>query len=213
MSLTDGRRSRLIVRLAVLAALGVLLWSAGCRQDMHDQPRFKPLGSTDIFADGRQSRSPVAGTVARGDLREDTLLYTGRIGGKFARSFPEPVTMETMRRGRDRYDIFCSPCHDKLGTGVGMVVRRGMSQPPSMHIDRLRDVEHGYLFDVITNGFGRMSGYAAQVPVRDRWAIVAYVRALQYSRSAPLTDVPGDARRLLDTVTSGQPARPGEGHR
>jgi hypothetical protein len=209
MSLIDARAAKLIARLAILSALGVLLWSAGCRQDMHDQPRFKPLGSTDQFADGRQSRPPVPGTVARGDLREDTLLYTGKVNGKFSRSFPEPVTLETMRRGRERFDIFCSPCHDKLGTGLGMVVRRGLSQPPSIHIDRLRAVEHGYLFDVITNGFGRMQGYASQVPVKDRWAIVAYVRALQYSQSAPLADVPPEARGQLDAV---KPADSKAGH-
>jgi len=178
---------------ATLPAAMLLLLAGGCRQDMHDQPRFKPLGSTDQFADGRQSRAPVAGTVARGELREDAHLYQGRVDGRPARTFPFPVTMEVMRRGRDRYDIFCAPCHDRLGSGQGMVVRRGLSQPASFHVDRLRAVEHGYLFDVISNGFGRMSGYAAQIAPEDRWAIVAYVRALQYSRNATLSDVPAGA--------------------
>lgn len=182
--------------------------AAACRQDMHDQPRYKPLASTDAFSDGRASRAPVPGTVARGQLREDALLYTGRIDGKLARAFPFAVTIDVMRRGRERFEIFCSPCHDRLGSGRGMVVRRGLSQPPSMHIDRLRAVEHGYLFDVITNGFGRMSGYAAQIPVNDRWAIVAYVRALQYSQRAPLSDVPEGARGGLDNTPDSQPTIP-----
>jgi hypothetical protein len=193
---------------AAILVLGALV-GAGCRQDMHDQPRYKPLASTEAFPDGRASRSPVAGTVARGDLREDSLLHTGRKDGKLAREFPMPVTMDLMRRGQDRYDIFCSPCHDRLGSGRGMVVRRGLSQPPSFHIDRLRAVEHGYLFDVITNGFGRMSGYAAAVPANDRWAIVAYVRALQYSQQARQSEVPPEALTSLDAAPDASAAGPG----
>ena len=189
--------------LALPVTMALMMTATGCRQDMHDQPRFKPLGSTDAFADGRESRPEVPGTVARGELREDTHLYTGRIGGSFARSFPFPVTADVMRRGRERFDIFCSPCHDRLGTGQGMVVRRGLSQPPSLHTDRLRAIEHGYLFDVIGNGFGRMSGYATQVPVEDRWAIVAYMRALQYSQAAALADVPPDERARLEAAPPG----------
>jgi cbb3-type cytochrome c oxidase subunit III len=193
----------LISRLAI--CLGALILAVtGCRQDMHDQPRYKPLASSESFADGRASRPPVAGTVARGELREDPLLYTGRTDGRFSRSFPFPMTHELMKRGRERYDIFCAPCHDRLGTGRGMVVRRGLSQPPSFHIDRLRAVENGYLFDVITNGFGRMSSHAAQVPVADRWAIVAYMRALQRSQHAPLTDVPPAERGRLDDRVVGR---------
>jgi cbb3-type cytochrome c oxidase subunit III len=185
--------------------MSVVLCGAACRQDMHDQPRYKPLASTDAFVDGRSARLPVPGTVARGQLHEDTLLYTGKVDGRFSRVFPFPITRQVMERGRERFDIFCSPCHDRLGTARGMVVRRGLSQPPSFHIDRLRDVENGYLFDVITNGFGRMASYAAQVPVEDRWAIVAYLRVLQYSQHAPLSDVPPDARRRLD-ADAGAPA-------
>jgi hypothetical protein len=195
---TDEAIARGAAALLVVAALS----GVGCRQDMHDQPRYKPLASTEAFPDGRASRPPVAGTVARGDLRDDGLLYTGKKDGKLAREFPFPVTLELMTRGQQRYDIFCSPCHDRLGNGRGMVVRRGLSQPPSFHIDRLRAVEQGYLFDVITNGFGRMSGYAASVPAGDRWAIVAYIRALQYSQRAPRSDVPPEALPMLDSPST-----------
>ena len=176
-----------------VAALGV-----GCRQDMHDQPRYQPLQSSSFFADGRASRAPVEGTVARGQLKEDAHFNTGKLGGAFAKTFPSPVTLDVLKRGRERYDIFCSPCHDRLGTGRGMVVRRGLSQPLSFHIDRLRKVEAGYLFDVITNGFGRMYGYGAQIAPGDRWAIVAYIRALQLSQNAVLSDVPDDLKGPLE---------------
>jgi hypothetical protein len=170
--------------------------AAGCRQDMHDQPRYEALEASAFFADGRASRPPVEGTVARGHLNEDDHLYRGRIGGEFVETFPFPVTMETMARGRERYDIFCAPCHDRLGTGQGMVVQRGFVGPVSFHDQRLREARAGYLYDVIARGFGRMSGYAAQIPVEDRWAIVAYVRALQESR-ARIDDLPAAVRERL----------------
>jgi len=165
---------------------------------MHDQPSYQPLESSSFFADGRASRSPVPGTVPRGHLREDTHLYTGRVEGKFSAAFPFPVTLEIMKRGRERYDIFCSPCHDKVGNGQGMVVRRGFSPPPSLHIDRLRSVEAGYLYDVVANGFGRMSGYASQIGVDDRWAVVAYIRALQSSQRVSLTELSARDRSELE---------------
>lgn len=178
------RRRRGPTAAVLPAALLVLLLAAsGCRQDMHDQPSQTALEASAFFADGRSSRPPVTGTVARGHLVEDPHLTRGRIGEAFAKTFPFEITMQTMERGRERYGIFCSPCHDALGTGRGMVVRRGFSQAASFHIDRLRNVENGYLFDVVTNGFGRMAGYAGQIPVRDRWTIVAYVRALQLSQN------------------------------
>jgi hypothetical protein len=187
---TDPDR-RLALALALLAA-------AGCRQDMHDQPRLEPLEASDFFHDGRASRPPVAGTVARGELRLDSHYYTGRQGGELAETFPFPVTREVLERGRERYGIFCTPCHDRLGTGNGMIVRRGFPQPPSFHEERLRAAPVGHFFDVISNGLGRMTSYADRVPPRDRWAIAAYLRALQLSQNAALADVPPDERRKLE---------------
>jgi Cytochrome C oxidase, cbb3-type, subunit III len=175
-----------------------MLWlTASCRQDMHDQPKHEPLEASPFFMDGRASRPLVPGTVARGQLREDTHLYEGKIGSKPAETFPFRVTLQVLQRGQDRYNIYCTPCHDRIGNGEGMVVRRGFRRPPSYHIDRLRQAPPGYFYDVITNGFGAMQDYAAQIPVRDRWAIVAYVRALQLSQNAALSDVPEAERRTL----------------
>ena len=164
---------------------------------MHDQPKFRGLRENDFFDDGRSARPLPAGTVHRDGLREDDHLHRGKVDGRFATEFPFPVGPEVLERGRERFDIFCSPCHGGTGDGRGMAVRRGMTQPTSFHIDRLRNAEAGYLFDVISNGFGRMQDYAAEVPVRDRWAIVAYVRALQLSQNATLDDVPADQRGTL----------------
>ena len=179
--------------LVVAAVLGI-----GCRQDMHDQPKDQPLAPSRFFADGRASRPRVEGTVARGELDLDPPFTTGRIGDGFVREVPLPVTKPLLLRGRERYDIYCAVCHDRVGTGDGMIVRRGYRRPPSLHIDRLRNETDGYLFDVATRGFGQMPGYAAQVPVRDRWAIVAYVRALQLSQHATLADVPAADRDRLE---------------
>lgn len=195
---SGARRGARSPALPALAGAILLAAATGCRQDMHDQHKYEPMESSAFFADGRSLRPPVAGTVARGRLDEDVHLHTGKAGAAFVDTFPFPITREVMERGRERFDIFCSPCHDRLGTGRGMVVRRGLSQPPSFHIDRLRSVRHGYLFDVVTRGFGRMSGYAAQVPARDRWAIVAYVRALQLSQRASPADLPPDQRAVLE---------------
>ncbi len=170
---------------------------SGCRQDMHDQPKYQALEASTFFPDGRSSRPLVAGTVARGQLREDTHLYEGLVNGKPAETFPFPIDLAVLERGQQRYNIFCSPCHDQTGNGDGMVVRRGFRAPPSYHSDRLRQAPPGYLYDVITNGFGAMQDYAAQVPVRDRWAIVAYIRALQLSQNASLSDVPESERPKL----------------
>jgi hypothetical protein len=164
---------------------------------MHDQPKYEALEASTFFPDGRASRPLVPGTVARGQLREDTHLYEGKIAGKPAETFPFPIDLKTLERGQQRYNIYCSPCHDRVGNGDGMVVRRGFRRPPSYHIERLRQSPPGYLYDVITNGFGAMQDYAAQIPVRDRWAIVAYVRALQLSQNARLNDVPETERQNL----------------
>jgi len=181
----------------VLAVL-VVLAAAGCRQDMHDQPKYKPLRESAFFADGRASRPLVPGTVARGHLYDDTAMVTGKRGDAWLADPPMPLTTAFVSRGRERYDIYCSPCHDRVGTGNGMIVRRGFKHPPSFHIDRLRGADAGYVFDVVTHGFGAMPGYAPQIPVEDRWAIVAYLRALQRSQWATLTDVPATERAALD---------------
>lgn len=183
--------------LQCVLALSLLCATTGCRQDMHDQPKYESLEASTFFPDGRASRPLVPGTVARGQLREDTHLYEGKVAGKPADTFPFPIDLKTMERGQQRYNIYCSPCHDRVGNGDGMVVRRGFRRPPSYHIERLRQAPPGYLYDVITNGFGAMQDYAAQIPVRDRWAIVAYVRALQLSQNARLNDVPETDRQNL----------------
>ena len=170
---------------------------AGCRQDMHDQPKYIPLRGSTFFEDGRSARTPVAGTVARNELREDALLYTGKVEDADATVFPFAVDEKVMARGRERFDIFCSPCHGRTGAGDGMIVSRGYRPPPSLHVDRLRLVPVGHFFDVITNGFGAMPDYAAQIRAEDRWAIVAYIRALQLSEQATMEDVPVDQRGAL----------------
>ena len=157
---------------------------------MQNQPRFKPLRKSDFYADGRSSRPLVPGTVARGQLRDDTYFYTGMIGKEAGDVMPFPVTREVLERGRERFNIYCAPCHSRTGDGNGMIVQRGYRRPPSYHIDRLRQAPLGHFFDVITNGFGAMPDYAAQVPPADRWAIIAYIRALQLSQAAPASLVP-----------------------
>lgn len=187
-------------RLASTTTLAALVLMAGaCRQDMHDQPKVDPFEASEFFADGRSARPQVAGTVARGELREDTLLFTGRMpDGKLATAFPFPITAEVLARGRERYDIFCSACHDRAGTGNGMVVQRGLRVPSSFHVERLRDAAPGHFFDVITNGFGAMFDYADRIGPRDRWAITAYVRALQLSQHATLADATPEGRAELE---------------
>jgi mono/diheme cytochrome c family protein len=167
---------------------------------MHDQPRFKPYAKSDFFADKRSARPALEGTIARGHLRGDTVLYTGKADGKPVDAFPFAVTAEVMARGRERFDIFCSPCHGRTGAGEGMIARRGYRKPPTFHQDRLRQAAPGYTFDVITSGFGAMPDYAQQIPVRDRWAIVAYIRALQRSQHAAAGTLPAGARAALDAA-------------
>jgi mono/diheme cytochrome c family protein len=162
----------------------------GCRQDMHVQPKYVPEDPSTFFADGRSERQPVEGTVARGELRTDELLYTGRVNGTVVDVFPFPITAADLARGRERYNIYCSPCHDYTGSGNGMIVQRGFPSPPSFHLDRLRQAPAGHFFEVITNGVGRMYSYAARVAPEDRWRIAAYIRALQLSQHGAMTDVP-----------------------
>jgi Cytochrome C oxidase, cbb3-type, subunit III len=179
-----------------MLAFGAVALQA-CQQDMADQPRYKPLAPSAFFEDGRSARPLVPGTVAQGHLNEDEHLYTGRVGGKLVETFPFPITRQVLDRGHERFNIFCSPCHGRLGDGQGMVVRRGFSAPPSYHIERLRNAPVGYFFEVITKGFGRMYDYADRIPVRDRWTIVAYIRALQLSQNARIEDVPEAERAKL----------------
>jgi mono/diheme cytochrome c family protein len=192
------RSSLIIRRVALVVAAAAFL--AGCRQDMHDTPRYEPYEASTFFGDGRASRTPPTGTVARGQLRADDHLYTGMVNGALAETFPFEISHSDIQRGQQRYNVFCAPCHGQLGDGNGMVVQRGLRQAATYHQDRLREEPAGYFFDVITNGFGAMQGYAEQVPVRDRWLIAAYIRALQFSQQAPLDAVrPGDRPRLDQT--------------
>jgi hypothetical protein len=187
------------VRTLLLVALGL----ASCRQDMHDQPKLEASEASAFFADGRASRPTVPGTVARGELDLDDHFHRGKVDGKHAETFPGeiPLTREFLERGRQRYDIYCSPCHSRVGDGDGLVVQRGMRRPSSLHIERLQAAPVGYFFDVITNGFGAMFDYREQIPPADRWAIVAYIRALQKSQNARIEDVPPADRERL---TGGQ---------
>lgn len=166
---------------------------------MHVQPRYNPYDPTDFFGDGQSARLPVAGTVPRGDLTlgPDELLYTGKLNGQPSEAFPFPVTKEIVERGRERFDAFCSPCHGFTGDGDGMIVQRGFRHPPSLHEDRLKTASAGHFFDVITNGFGVMYPYGYRVPPLDRWAIIAYIRALQLSRGVPVADLPDAERSKL----------------
>jgi hypothetical protein len=171
---------------------------AACRQDMHDQPKYLPLRPSSFFDDGRSARPIPENTVARGHLDEDRVFYTGRdANGKLVSEFPFPITKEVLLRGQDRFNIYCTPCHDQTGSGNGMVVRRGFRRPPTYHSDRLREIPVGHFYDVITNGLGAMQDYSAQVQPRDRWAIAAYIRALQFSQNAPASELSGDARAQL----------------
>ena len=180
-------------KLLSAASLLMLFVLAGCRSDMQDQPRFIPLRKSDFYEDQRSSRPVIVGTVARGQLRDDTYFYTGMIGKDAGNVMPFPVTRQVLARGQERYNIYCSPCHSEVGDGNGMIVQRGYRRPPSYHIDRLRNAPLGHFFDVITNGFGAMPDYASQVQPADRWAIIAYIRALQYSQNAPAGSVPTGA--------------------
>ena len=181
--------------LVCIGALAMLL--SGCRLDMHLQPKYLPYAKTDFFPDGRSERQPVPGTVARGQLRVDELFYTGRENGVVVDKFPFTITRADLERGRERYNVYCTPCHDYAGGGRGMIVQRGFPQPPSYHIQRLRDAPAGHFYEVITNGFGAMYSYAARIEPADRWRIAAYIRVLQLSQNAKIDDVPVSERQNL----------------
>jgi len=178
------------LRKLLPALLALVAATAGCRIDMHVQPYYRPEARSDFFADNRSARLPVEGTVARGDLHEDTYFYTGKIGNAPGNYLPFPATAEVLARGRERFNINCTPCHGRVGDGGGFIPTRGFKRPPSYHIERLRKAPIGYFFDVMTNGYGIMLDYSAQISPRDRWCIAAYIRALQLSQAATPADVP-----------------------
>lgn len=199
------------MRNRILIAGGSLLLLAltACRDDMHDQPRYKPLAASEFFSDHRSARPEVEGTIARGQLRIDEARYTGKIAGDDINEFPISITKADIERGQARFNVYCTPCHGRLGDGNGLVVMRGFRQPPSYYSQRLIDAPLGHFYDVISNGFGSMASYASRVTSDDRWRIIAYIRALQFSESAKLSDVPAEQRQNLPVEAplrnSGQP--------
>jgi len=191
-----GRAGRTLVLLLVSGFCLLVLPS--CRQKMATQPRYDPLETSDFFADGMSARPRVAETVARGELSTDPFFDTGRINGSVADGFPVPVSRALVDRGQQRFDIYCSECHGRLGDGNGMIPSRGYRRPPSFHTQAQRTATTGHFFDVMTNGFGAMPPYGSMIPPHDRWAIVAYIRALQISQNATVGDVPPNERTALD---------------
>ncbi len=188
--------SKRVARLALLAL--TILTLAACRQKMANQARYDPYEASDFFADGMAARPRIEGTVARGEISGNPFLDTGKIDGKLGDGFPMPVTRELVDRGQTRFDIYCAQCHGRLGDGNGMIPSRGYRRPPTYHSDRLRTVPTGHFFDVMTNGFGTMPSYRTMINTQDRWAIVAYIRALQLSQNANAADLPADERAKLD---------------
>lgn len=183
--------------LAILSLASSTMLVTGCRQDMHDQPKYKPLAASNFFDDGRSARPTVNDTVARGQLRTDVARYQGEVDGKPVEEIPIQITKTDLVRGQQRYMIYCSPCHGSLGDGNGMVVLRGYQRPPNYHSERLRKAPIGHFYSVITNGYGSMISYASRVPVDDRWRISAYIRTLQLSQNAPADAVPENMRSSL----------------
>lgn len=181
-------------------SLLLTLCLTACRQDMHNQPRVEPFEQSAVFANQSSARPPVPNTVARGTLNEDEHLFAGRVNGEPARTFPLDITADVLTRGRERYDIYCAPCHSVTGDGNGTIVRKGFPSPPSLHTDDLRFATPGEIFDTITNGSGDMPDYSQEVAVDDRWAIVAYIRALQLSQNADVTTLPERDREALERI-------------
>jgi hypothetical protein len=203
-----ARRAR-----AFAVVLAVACTASACRQDMHDNPKYEPLEVSTFFKDQRAGRQPVPGSIARGHLKEDKLLHTGKNGDAISDVFPFPVTDGVLTRGRERYNIYCSPCHSRVGDGNGMIVQRGYKRPPSFHDERMRLMVPGYFFQVMTNGFGVMPSYALQVNAEDRWAITAYIKALQLSHNANVADLTADERDRLEKgeTAPAAPSCPGHG--
>src|SRR5262245_8289338 len=195
-------------RLSVLAGACLVL-ASGCRQDMHNQPKYRGLRASTFFADGSSARPAVEGVVARGTLQEDEGFFTGKVGKDDVKEFPFPIDDAVLNRGQERFNLYCTPCHGRTGEGDGMVVQRGYRPPPKFREDRLREAAVGHFVDVMTNGFGAMPDYRAQVSARDRWAIAAYIRALQLSQHATPADVPGGDPTKVPRREPGERA-PGE---
>lgn len=194
---TDVTRAPGGHRLAGWVAVCLLCCASGCRKDMYAQPKYDVYEPSTFFNDGTSSRHPVAGTVARGELRADSLYYQGKIDGKDADFFPFAIDQTIIETGRDRYMVYCTPCHGRLGDGKGMVVRRGFSPPPTFHSEYLRKIPVSHFYNVMTNGYGAMYSYAARIPVEQRWAIAAYIRTLQYSTDANPEDLSAEDRKVL----------------
>ena len=187
-----------------------LLAATGCRQDMHNTPSAQPLRESHFVKGVSSARPLVEGTIARGTLQDDAAFFTGKSGAVLVDALPFPLTAEVLDRGQQRYNIYCAPCHGVSGNGDGMIVKRGYRQPPSYHVERMRTAPLGHYYDVMTNGFGAMPDYRAQVAPRDRWAIAAYVRALQLSQHAPAAEFPQEERDKLSKPAAA--AAPG-GHK
>ena len=185
-----GNGMKMFKQFAAFGAMAATLVLAGCRQDMQDQPKFFPQRGTDFYADGRSVRPQVENTVARGQLHEDNYFYTGLVNGKEGDGLPFPVTMAVLERGQERYNVYCTPCHSRVGNGIGMIVQRGYMKAGSFHTARLEAAPLGHFFQVISNGYGAMPDYASQITQEDRWAIAAYIKALQLSQKATQADVP-----------------------
>ena len=198
-------------RLSSMVLLLAVLLLAGCRQKMANQPRYDPLEPSSFFNDGMSARPRIAGTVARGELALDPFMATGKVGGQVADGFPFAVDKAILDRGQSRFNIYCSQCHGRTGDGNGMIPSRGYRRPPSFHTETLRTAKTGHFFDVMTNGFGAMPPYATMISPRDRWAIVAYIRALQLSQHAPVADVPAEDRAKLDQPAGSDKAQPEHG--
>ncbi len=186
----------------LLFTFAFCLFTSGCAQTLTTQkmgqgPRYNPLAPSDFFPNGQSALQLAPDTVARGHTQDDALLFTGKVNGQDATVFPFPITRDVLTRGQERFNIYCAPCHGLTGAGNGIIVQRGYVQPPNYHDDRLRKAPVGHFFDVMTNGFGVMPTYADQVPVNDRWAIIAYIRALQLSQNATINDVPADQRSKM----------------
>ncbi len=198
-------RSFSITRLIRYGWVALSLLLVACHVDMYDQPRYEPYEYSAFFADGRSSRPPIPNTVAVGQFQDDPHFLTGMIDDQFATTLPFPLTADVMERGRQQYNAFCMSCHGLVGDGDGLIAQRGPLVVTSFHSERLRNVEVGYIFDVITNGLGRMYSHAARIPPEDRWAITAYVRALQLSQDATLDDLsPEERERLVGTESEEQ---------
>jgi mono/diheme cytochrome c family protein len=196
-----GRRMTKLNQFAVFGAMAATLVLAGCRQDMHDQPKFFPQRGTNFYPDGRSVRPQVENTVARGQLHEDGYFYTGLINGKEGDAMPFPATIEVLARGQERFNVYCTPCHSRVGNGEGMIVQRGYAPAGNYHSLRLQAAPLGHFFHVMTNGYGAMPDYSAQLTPADRWAVVAYIKALQLSQNATAADVPaGQHVEQLSTI-------------